>query len=280
MLHGMKKKAFSALFIILVTVIAAIGTEPGAAAASSVKLTSAAQASLGKQITLATPQMKEKLQAQALVLSVLQLSEDTLDKQIQTLHDNNGNALAAVRERIKGIDADKLNKLAQTAASVHEKYKPLLSLYTSLNAQVKDAKTLKLKTLTALLQAQADGLKPVVALARADIRAHDDALKVAKAAAASKIKHLRAILADITPLRDQIKSVQTVISGTKKNISPVITTLNASMKSGTFEGTLQSLTTLASLSRTIVEQKQRISSFESRISGIITGVNAQVPGKS
>ncbi|SEO38836.1 hypothetical protein [Paenibacillus sp. OV219] len=277
MLHVMKGKAFSALLIIL---IAVIGVLPGAAAASSVKLTSAAQASLGKQIAAASPQMRDKLQAQSLVLSVLQQSEDTLDKQIKTLHDNNGNALTAVRERIKGIDADRLSKLAQDAASTREKYKPLLSLYTSLNTQIKDAKSLKLKTLASLLQAQADGLKLAVTLARADIRARDDALRVAKAAVASKVKHLRAMLAEITPLRDQISSVHAVISGTKKNISPVVTTLNASMKNGTFEGTLQSLTTLVSLSRTIVEQKQRISSFESRISGIITATNAQIPAKS
>ncbi|REE78742.1 hypothetical protein A8990_12417 [Paenibacillus taihuensis] len=276
MLHVMRRKAFSAILIIALVMVSVL---PGTAAASSVKLTSAAQTTLGKLIGTASSQMKERLQAQSLSLVVWQVSEDALDKQIGTLHDNNGTALAAVRERIKVIDAVKLSKLTRDVAVTKERYKPLFSLYTSLNTQIKDAKALKLKTLASLLQAQADGLKPAVAIARADIRAREDALRVAKATTASIVKHLRVMLADIDPLRDQIKSVQAVVSGTKKNISPVITTMNAAMKGDSFEGTLQSLTTLVSLSRTIVEQKQRINSFESRISGIIAATNAQIPGK-
>lgn len=276
MLHGMRGKAFSA---ILILVLLSVSVMSSTAAASSVKLTTAAQTTLGKLLTEAGSQMKEKLQAQSVSLVVWQASEDALDKQIQTLHDNNGTALAAVRERIKVIDAEKLKKLTQDVAAAKERYKPLFSLYTSLNAQIKDAKALKLKTLAAMLQAQADGLKPAVAIARADIRAREDVLRVAKATTTSKVKHLRTMLTDIDPLRDQIKSVQAVVSGTKKNIPPVITTMNTAMKDNSLEGTLQSLTTLVSLSRSIVEQKQRVSSFESRISGIISSVSAQIPGK-
>ncbi|WP_308637608.1 hypothetical protein [Paenibacillus silvisoli] len=273
MLHSMKKKPFSAL---LLAWLACMLVLPSAATASSVKLTESAQSKLSKQIAASSSSMKEKLTTQKQYLTALQQKEDSLDTSIASLHYNNGKTLADVKTRIAQVDAARIAKLTQAVNETKARYQPLFALYTTLNTQIKDAKFLKLKLLAATLQAQADNLKPATQLARLDIRLKEEALKAAKAITAAKIKHLRAKLAETDPLRSQITSVQAVVSGTKKNISPVVKTLNEAIKAGSGEGSLQSLTTLVAISRSIVEQKQRVLSFETRIAGVIRDTKAEL----
>ncbi|SDW65331.1 hypothetical protein [Paenibacillus sp. CF384] len=276
MLHSMMRKPISAVLLALLALLISM---PSAVSASSVKLTESAQTKLSKQISTANYAMKQNLTAQLLSLRTLQQKEDTLDTSIASLHYYNGNAMTALRARITQIDAAKIAKLTQDVAQTKERYKPLFAMYASLNTQIKDAKFLKLKNLAALLQIQADLLKPSTQLARTEIRIKEELLKNAKAATSATIKHLRGKLAETDPLRSQITSVQSVISGTKKNISPVVKTLNETIKANSYEGTLQSLTTLVSITRTIVEQKQRVSTFEARISEITRATNAEIPAK-
>ncbi|MBP3967263.1 hypothetical protein [Paenibacillus lignilyticus] len=277
MLHSMMRKPISAVLLALLALLLSM---PASVSASSVKLTESAQSKLSKQISEAgSYAMKQNLTAQLLSLTTLQQKEDSLDTAIASLHYYNGNAMTAIRARISQIDAAKISKLTQDVAQTKERYKPLFAMYTSLNTQIKDAKFLRLKQLAALLQIQADLLKPSTQLARTEIRIKEELLKSAKASTAATIKHLRAKLAETDPLRSQITSVQAVIAGTKKNISPVVKTLNETIKANSHEGTLQSLTTLVSISRTIVEQKQRVSVFETRISEIIRATNAEIPTK-
>ncbi|SFT20603.1 hypothetical protein [Paenibacillus sp. BC26] len=277
MLHSMMRKPISAVLLALLALLLSM---PASVSASSVKLTESAQSKLSKQITEAgSYAMRQNLTAQLLSLTTLQQREDSLDTAIASLHYYNGNAMTAIRARISQIDAAKISKLTQDVAQTKERYKPLFAMYTSLNTQIKDAKFLKLKQLAALLQIQADLLKPSTQLARTEIRVKEEMLKSAKASTAATIKHLRAKLAETDPLRSQITSVQSVIAGTKKNISPVVKTLNETIKANSHEGTLQSLTTLVSISRTIVEQKQRVGAFETRISEIIRATNAEIPTK-
>ncbi|WP_219835145.1 hypothetical protein [Paenibacillus sp. R14(2021)] len=276
MLQSMGMKAFSSVLLVWLALLSML---PGAASAASVKLTDSAQAALTKHIAAAAPAMKERLNTQTQILQSYQTQENGLDSQYSALHAANGKALEAVRQRIKLVDAQKLNRMTQEVAALREHYKPLLTLYTSLNERIADARALKLKALTAMLKEQADALKPAVQIARAEIRWKEDQLKAAKAATAKTVKALKANLTEIEPLRDQTKSVQAVVSGTKKNIPSVVKTLNAAVKAGSHEGSLQSLNTLSSLARTIVEQKGRIITFENRISGIISQTNALIPSK-
>ncbi|RAP74552.1 hypothetical protein [Paenibacillus montanisoli] len=274
MLHSMKKKPISALLLAWLAFLLVL---PSPADASSVKLSKSTESKLSKQIAASSSAMKGMLAAQKQGLAALQMKEDALDTAIGSLHYNNGKGLTDVRARIAQIDGAKIAKLTKDVNGTKERYKPLFALYTSLNTQIKDAKFLKLKVLAATLQAQADKLRPATQLARADIRLKEEALRAAKAAASAKIKHLRAKLAEADPLRSQIKSVQAVVSGSKKNISPVIKTLNEAIKAGSGEGTLQSITTLVSISRSIVEQKQRVHAFETRITRIIRDTKAEIP---
>lgn len=253
---------------------------PGAVSAASVSITQTAQTALAKHIAAAPAPVRDKLNAQYLSLQSYQRQETALDDRYKALHASNAAALDAVNKRIKLIDADKISRLTNELNATRARYEPLLTLYTSLNKRIADARKLKLKELTSMLATQAELMKPATQLAREDIRVREAALKAAKAAAAATVKALKTSLAAITPLHAQTKTAQSVVSGAKKSLPAVVKTMNACVKSGSHDGTLQSLTTLVASSKSIIDQKTRIVGYENQITAIISKVNAQIPSKS
>ncbi|MBM7568463.1 hypothetical protein [Paenibacillus sacheonensis] len=250
---------------------------PDAASAASVSLSQTAQTALAKHIAAAPAALKDKLNAQTASLQTIQRQETSLDDRYSTLHANNAKALDAVNQRIKLIDADKLNRMTNDLNALRTKYKPLFTLYTTVNKRIADARALKLKELTAILKQQADMLKTAVQLARAEIRIREDALSAAKAATAKTVKSLKTSLTAITSVHAQSKVALASASGTKKTIPGVVKTLNACVKSGSHAGTLQSLSSLVALSHSIVDQKTRVIEHENKIAAIINQVGAQIP---
>ncbi|QHW31655.1 hypothetical protein GZH47_12915 [Paenibacillus rhizovicinus] len=274
MIKSMRLNPFSSMLLALLAFVMLV---PGTAFAASVSLSQTAQTALAKHIAAAPAVTKDKLNAQSSSLQAYQRQETSLDDQYKVLHSNNDIALDAVNKRIKLIDAAKLSRMTNELNALRGRYQPLFDQYTAINKQVAAARALKLKELASLLSRQAEMIKPAVQLARADIRIRQETLSDAKAATAKKIKTFKTSLAAIDPIHAQTKIALASVSGTKKSIPDVVKTLNACVKSGSFEGTLQSLSTLVSLSRSIVEQKTRVIGHENQITGIIKQVGAQVP---
>lgn len=264
------------LFALLASLSFTLLAVPGGASAASVALTTTAQTALDKHIASAPSTTKDKLIAQYGSLTSYQRQEDRLNDQYSTLHASNDKALEAVRLRLKQLDAAKLQRLANDVAATRTRYEPLLSYYTALNARIRDARALKLTMLTSVLNDQADAIRPAVQLAKAEIKYRDEALRVAKAETAKAVKAYKETLAGIDAFHAQTRTAQSVVSGAKKGIPGIIKTLNACVKSGSHSGTLQSLTTLSSLSRAIVDQKTRIIGHENNVTAIIALVNAQI----
>lgn len=276
MIKSMRLSPFSSMLLALLAFLLLV---PGAASAASVSLSQTAKAALDKHIASAPATTKDKLSAESASLQSYQRQEASLDDQYSTLHSNNAKALDTLNKRIKLIDAEKLNRMANELNATRADYEPLFALYTTINKRVADARKWKLKELSSILSRQAEALKPAVQLARADIRIQQEALAAAKAAAAKKIKTLKTSLTAIDPQHAQTRVALASVSGTKKSIPGVVKTLNACVKSGSYGGSLQSLTTLAALSKNIVDQKSRVIGHENRITAIIASVGAQVPVK-
>lgn len=84
------------------------------------------------------------------------------DLNINAQHYKNEETKSGLTKQVKMIDADKIAKLEAAAKQAKDKYKPLFSMYTSINQQVKTANKLKNKQLSSALKAQADTMKVAV----------------------------------------------------------------------------------------------------------------------
>jgi hypothetical protein len=181
-----------------------------------------------------------------------------------------------LRKQIRAIDADKLNNVETQVKQTRERYKPLFAMYTSLNQQITVARSMKNKTLNAVLHTQADAIKLTVQFAREDIKSKEAVLQATKAATARKIQAARDSLAAIDPLKVQVKAQRNAASLPRASLSPVWTNFKYAIKKSEAKSTLDSLATLVILSRQIVEQQQKIYALEVKITDILVKTKAQI----
>ncbi|KIL37559.1 hypothetical protein SD71_02785 [Cohnella kolymensis] len=265
---------------VIFTVLAALvclTSIPAAMSAATVELTAPIKAAFDKTAASADGKTAAVMSSLYNALGIYQEEDRNWEGKIKALHYQNEQALIAVRKQIKEIDADKLKKLDTEVKQTRERYKPLFAGYTALNKQISASRKLKNKNLTAALSAQADVMKLAVQLARQDIDAKETALKTAKDSTARTIKTLRDALAAIDPLKVQITAQRSAASLPRKGLSPVWTNFKYAIKKTDAKRTFDSLETLVFLSRQIVQQQQKIHALETRISGIISKVKAQIP---
>ncbi|TXK81449.1 hypothetical protein [Paenibacillus sp. N3.4] len=78
-------------------------------------------------------------------------------------------------------------------------------------------------------------------------------------------------------VKTQIKAKQTAIRTSKASMSPNWSAFKLAAKKEDPSGVLSSLSSLLSLSRQIIEEKQKILKLENRISDIIAAAKAQIP---
>jgi hypothetical protein len=209
-------------------------------------------------------------------LGVMLAQDRDREVKIKALHYRNEEQLIALRKQIRVIDADKLIKLNDQVKQTRERYKPLFDMYASLNQQITVARSMKNKTLNALLRTQADAMKITVQFARQDIHSKEATHKAAKEAAAQSIKAARETLAAIDPFKVQVKAQRNAASLPRTSMSPVWTNFKYAIKKNDAKRTLDSLSTLVMLSRQIVEQQQKIYALEVKITDILVKTKAQI----
>jgi hypothetical protein len=271
------KSALSVLPLAIACAIAIVVTAPAAiVSAATVELTVPIKSAFDATAAAADSQTAAKLNLLYRDLGALLAQDRNSEVKIKALHYRNEEQLIALRKQIQVIDADKLNKLETQVKQTRERYKPLFAMYTSLNQQITVARSMKNKTLNAVLRTQADAMKLAVQFARQDIKSDESALQTAKAATARKIQAARETLSAIDPLKVQVKAQRNAASLPRASLSPVWTNFKHAIKKIETKSTLDSLATLVMLSRQIAEQQQKIYALEVKITDILVKTKAQI----
>ncbi|TVY01385.1 hypothetical protein [Cohnella terricola] len=248
----------------------------GVSAAATIELTSSVKVPFDKTVAAADKTTAEKLNSLYGELAALLKEDNDTEAKIKALHYKNEEIAIALRKQIREIDAAQLAKLATQVQQAKARYKPLLDSYSALNKQISAAKTLKNKTLNSTLRTQADLMKPLVQLAREEIKTKEAAHKSAKTAAAKKIKAARDSLAAVDPLKVQIKAQRNAVGSVRDSRSPVWSNFKSAGKKSDIQGTQSSLTSLVSLSRQIATQQQKIYALEVKIADILSRTQSQI----
>jgi hypothetical protein len=271
------KSALSVLPLAIACAIAIVVTAPATiVSAATVELTVPIKSAFDATAAAADSQTAAKLHLLYRDLGALLAQDRDSEVKIKALHYRNEEQLIALRKQIQVIDADKLNKLETQVKQTRERYKPLFAMYTSLNQQITVARSMKNKTLNAVLRTQADAMKLAVQFARQDIKSDESALQTAKAATARKIQAARETLSAIDPLKVQVKAQRNAASLPRASLSPVWTNFKHAIKKIETKSTLDSLATLVMLSRQIAEQQQKIYALEVKITDILVKTKAQI----
>jgi hypothetical protein len=271
------KSAFSVLPLVIACAIAIAVTTPAAiVSAAAVELTMPVKSAFDATAAVADSQTAAKMNLLYRDLGVLLAQDRDSEVKIKALHYRNEEQLIALRKQIQVIDADKLNKLEAQVKQTRERYKPLFAMYTSLNQQITVARSMKNKTLNAVLRTKADAMRLAVQLARQEIKSEVAALQTAKAATNRKIQTARETLAAIDPLKVQVKSQRNAASLPRTSLSPVWTNFKHAIKKSEAKSTLDSLATLVMFTRQIAEQQQKIYALEGKITDILVKTKARI----
>ncbi|RUS42889.1 hypothetical protein [Cohnella sp. AR92] len=257
--------------------LAAMMWSPYPAEAASVELSPTIQTAWGKLVAFANDNQSAKLAAQMTNFRSLQTQENSLDAKIQSLHYSNEEELTLVKNRIKTINAAKIAALEAKVKKTEEKYQPLLDNYKLLTKQISAANALGSKTLKKALQAQADLLKPAVALAKADIKARKDELKAEKEATAKIASAIRSTLAEIDTVKVQIRAAKSGAQSSKSALSSLLKTFNAAVKKPDVSGASSTLSSMQTLYAKLIEHKQKNYAYEQKITTILAKAKLQFP---
>ncbi|THF78066.1 hypothetical protein [Cohnella fermenti] len=262
--------------IVLSLIVLLLGM-PVHAGASSVALTAAAQTAWGKLVSFADASQAAKLTAQMNSLRSWQSQEDALDAKLEALHYSNEETLTVTKNRIKTIRATQIAALEAKLKKTEATYKPLLDQYSLLTKQISAANAVGSKTLKKLLQMQADLLKPVVALAKADIKARKEELQAEKTAASKTAASIRATLKEIDTVKVQIRAAKSGAQSSKTALNSLLKTFNASVKKPDAQASSSTLASMLTLYSKLMDYKQKNYTCEQKITSILTKAKLQFP---
>lgn len=265
------------VLILLMAITLVLSLPMQASAASTARLSQTAKASLEKLASQNAAPIQTKIAEQSQKIQELELEDQNLDKEIDSLHRANQEKLLSINTRLKQLDAEKLDKLKSAAADARERYKPLFALQTSLNKQITYARKLKDKQLTAALEAQISVVKASARIAREDIRLKDEAYAKAKDDVSKRVNSVRTVLKDVSLEQVRIRSEKKASVETGKQIAADSKSLTAALKNKNAAEALSSLTALTSLSSQMLNQKKRIISSEKKISTILEKAASLLP---
>jgi hypothetical protein len=248
--------------LILAMMLTAVLPTASLAAASELNLP--IKSALEKIKTSADSTIKNKVNLLYLDLLLLQEQDQAWEEKIKTIHYKNEEDLLLLLQQIKGIDIAKIDKLKAELEKTKDRYKPVFKAYKAINP---------------LLGSQAKSLKVAVQLARIDIENKEDGLRKAKDATAKTIKKIRTVLADIEPMKVQIKAAKSKVNAEKTHVTHAGKSFNQAVTKNDLKSGLESLTALASHSRQIVVQKQNLYSLEKKITDILIKAKTLIPAK-
>jgi hypothetical protein len=227
---------------------------PSTIGAASIEITVTLKAALDKTIAASDYNLSSKIKLGVNDLNTLQEQDRSWDDKIRGIHYSNEEALIIVRKQVKQVDADKLNKLEAAVNQTKTRYKPMFTLYSSMNS---------------LFGSQANSLKAAVQLARLDIWAKEKSLQTAKDNTDEKVMKIRGKLAEIDPLKVRITAERSGITVPSQRFTAAGINFTQAVRKSDAKNTLESLTNLVSYLRQMIDRKQRIYSMERNISEII-----------
>ncbi len=202
--------------------------------------------------------------------------EQAWEQKIKTLHAANTAELERLRVEIRQTDDAKVTALAEKVKQTQARYEPLFALYSSVNRQLDAAKAIKNKEWSTAIRTQAETLRPVVKLAREDIRIKKKELAEARKRNSAEIKRLRAMLAGADSAKKQIQMAKKQASLAKGRYSNALQQFKQSTKQGQTSRVLSSLNTLASAAEKWAGTKQNIHTLEQKVSTTYVKVRQEI----
>jgi len=269
-------KRLSTLFLSLMLTLMLITLFPISVLAASFELSPSARTAFDKMVASANSASASLMNNQYANILKIQQQDQDWDNKIKDLHYSNEETLIVVKKKIQLVDSDKLTSLQAKLTQARERYKPLFSMYESLNQQKVVAKKLNHKEIYNLLLSQSESMKIAVQLARTDIRNKESSYTTAKSKTAATKKLLRATLDGIAPLKVQIKVSKNAASTTQKKFTTETSTFRQSIKNGNISTTLRSLDALVTHAKKVIEHKQNTYLLEQKISELEHKVQLQL----
>ncbi|MBB6023478.1 hypothetical protein HNR77_004578 [Paenibacillus sp. JGP012] len=202
--------------------------------------------------------------------------EGVWQQKIKQLHKANADELVQLRKAIRETDAVKLTALQKSLEDTQVRYEPLFNLYRSLNQQMSAAKAVQNKEWRAALHAQAETLKPLVKLAREDIRTRKASLAEARKQKNAEIKRLRTMLIETTAVKKQIQTAQKQVSLARERYASVLRSFKQILKKVEPARTLTALNSLAAAAEKWASARQNIYTLEQKVSEIYVKVGKEV----
>ncbi|NQX46791.1 hypothetical protein HQN87_15745 [Paenibacillus tritici] len=255
--------------LLLLCLIIALTSPAGSASASATVITSSVQASFDLTAATADSTVRARLKSQFSELTALSAQYDSREVQIRTLHDQNAEALNAVRESIKNIDLASVTRQSAAVASAKERYQPLFDQYSALNKRISLLKGLKDKTLNSVLKAQSEAMKLLVQIARQEIRDKEALLKAAKDTRTRRMAAARKTLAGIDRPQSAIKSQKSAVSALNKRLTADWSDFKSAIRKQNPALAGQSLSSMVSGYRQIAAGKLKIIEYEQAVAGVI-----------
>ncbi|WP_028547170.1 hypothetical protein [Paenibacillus taiwanensis] len=249
---------------------------PSSAAAISVVWSDTTQAAFNKTVSQAPSAYASRLQAAHQSLVAQQGQERQLDTNIAAQQARNSQNEAVVRKQIKNMDTTLLRQLEKRVQDARNRHKPLQAYFTSLQQQITVARKLKQTELASALRVKSDIVKVTVQLAKEDIRKCEQAYMKAKQSAAQAMKRVRTTLTDAVALRVKITSARKTVVSLNKLAPSVLKPFRQAVKATDAKACIEALTPLVSLSRQLVEQKQRIMALQHDIATVISKAHEQL----
>lgn len=206
--------------------------------------------------------------------------EQTWEQKTKTLHAANSAELERLRVEIRQTDDVKIAALSEKVKQTQARYEPLFTLYSSVNRQLDAAKAIKNKEWSAAIRTQADTLRPVVQLAREDIRIKKKELAEARKRKNAEIKRLRAMLTGADSAKKQIQTGKKQASLAKERYSGALQHFKKSVKQGQTSRVLSSLNTLAAAAEKWAGSKQHIYTLEQKVSTTYVKVRQELAKSS
>ncbi|WP_440116908.1 hypothetical protein [Paenibacillus sp. QZ-Y1] len=205
--------------------------------------------------------------------------EQDWTQKIKTIHAANIAELERLRVEIRQTDDAKITGLSEKVKQTQARYEPLFTLYSSVNRQLDAAKAIKNKEWSAAIRTQAETLKPVVKLAREDIRIKKKELAEARKRKKAEVKRLRAMLAGADSVKKQIQTTKKQVSVAKERYSNALQQFKQSMKQGQTSRVLSSLNSLGTAAEKWAGSKQNIHTLEQKVSTTYVKVRQELANR-
>ncbi|WP_426254136.1 hypothetical protein [Paenibacillus pabuli] len=202
--------------------------------------------------------------------------EQTWEQKIKTLHTANTKDLEQLRMEIRQTDDAKIAGLIEKVKQTQTRYEPLFALYSSVNKQLAAAKAINNKEWSAAIRTQAETLKPVVQLAREDLRLKKKELAEARNRKSTEVKRLRTILAGADQVKKQIQTGKKQASLSKERYSNALQQFKQNTKQGHSSRILSSLNSLAAAAEKWAGSKQHIYTLEQKVSATYAKVRQEL----